>query len=98
MIETGGQLVLSFRRTGGIFHDGTNCADIKFHGLFSVHKTLDELGDLFDIFAGSGHFIVEVCADLEELIEFLIIIIQHIIIIAAADHDDLDLGRDRFGF
>ena len=98
MVETGGQLVLPFRRTGGIFHHSADSTHIKVHGLFPHGKALDELGNLQHIFLRTRHFIVEIRSDFKELVELLIISAEQFIIITAADHDDFDIGRDGFRF
>ena len=95
MIESRGKLILPFRSAGGIFHNGTNRTRIKFHAALPIHKPLDKLCDFLDIFIRARHFIIKICPNLEKFIKFLVIFIQKLIIIAAANHNNLDLCRNR---
>ena len=95
MIEARGKLILPLCRSGGVFHNSANRAYIKFHAPLSIHKPFDKLRDFPDIFICTRHFIIKVRANFEELIKFLVIFIQQLIIIAAANHNHLDICRNR---
>jgi len=91
-----GQLLLSSGQPDAEFNDGRHGLLVEGQKFLVIDDPLDEAGELVGVFLRVRHHGVEMGLGLENLLEVTLQVVEELVEVVVAQHDDLDVQRDRF--